>query len=158
MTADIASIRSCKYLSLGSVGETGTSGLRIVLQEAVMSDAADDAAIASESSPELRELLASSRPIVHQAGCRVFELIWPSYIGYSVENESFALPEPAGSVGEGALLIIYSKSVYLDYLAKTTFANDDYPGPMQHYAIHCLDHIVNVAACSEPVIREWKAQ
>jgi hypothetical protein len=157
MPADIESIRSCKYLQLGSVSETSANGLRIVLQEAVAGEAVEDEALASASTPELRELLESSRPIVHQAGCRVFELIWASYIGYSVENESFSLPEPAGSVGEGTMLIEYSKSVYLDYLAKTTFANDDHPGPFQHYAIHCLDHIVNVASCSEPVVRERKA-
>ena len=124
---------------------------------AILREAVEDEALASAATPELREVLESNRPIVHQAGCRIFELIWASYIGYSVENESFALPEPAGSVGEGTMLIVYSKSVYLDYLAKTTFANDDYPGPFQHYAIRCLGHIVNIASCSEPVVRERKA-
>jgi len=140
-------------MCLGLISEMGTNGLRLILQEAVMSDPVDEATLAQAATPELRELLASSRPIVHQAGCRVFELIWSSYIGYSVENESFARPEPAGSVGEGNLLIVYSKSVYLDYLAKATFANDDHPGSFQHWAIRCLDHVVNVASCNEPVVR-----
>jgi hypothetical protein len=147
-----ASVRACKYLYLDSISEPEENSLRVVLLEAKDGGPPTAEQLAEESLPEVRELLAASKATVHGAGCQVFELVWPSYIGYSVENEGFALPEPEESVGEGRLLVVYTESVYLSYLSKTTFASADYPGPFKHWAMCCLNHIVNVASVDEPVI------
>lgn len=78
--------------------------------------------------------------------------MWSSYIGYSVENESYVLPEPKESVGEGRLMVVFTESVYLSYLSKATLASADYPGSFKHWALCCLNHIVKVASVEEPVI------
>ena len=146
MNSQIDAIRSCKYLYLHAISEPEQNALRVVLHEA--------AAGAPPTPQQLSELpiLKGANAIVHGPECRVFELIWPSYVGYSVENESYATPEPKESVGEGRLVVVYSESVYLSYLSRATFAAADYPGPFKHWALFCLNHIVNVASVDEPLV------
>ena len=153
MGSPIQAIQSCRYLFLHSISESEEEPLRIVLHEVRVGESPSEEVLAEEALPEVREILSKSRSIVHGPGCQVFELVWSRYIGYSVENESYATAEPIESVGEGQLLKVYTKSVYLEYLAKATFATAEYPGPFKHWAIFCLDHIVNVAATEEPIIR-----
>jgi hypothetical protein len=146
MNAHVEAIRTRKHLYLQAISEPEENSLRVVLLEARVGG--------SPSAEQLADnpLLAGSNAIVHESGCKVFELFWPSYIGYSVENESYALPEPKESVGEGRLMVVYTKSMYLSYLSKATLATPDYPGPFKHWALCCLNHIVNVASVEEPVI------
>ena len=125
--------------------------LRIVLHEAQVGAPPSEEQMMGEPS-EIRNLLSGTKSIAHLPGCRVFELVWPDYIGYSVVNESYGSLEPTESIGEGQLLKTFTKSVYLDYLAQATFASSDFPGPFKHWAIYCLDHIVNVASTEEPII------
>ncbi len=146
----VEAIRACRYLYLDSLSEPDENSLRVVLHEAKIGGPPTAEELADESLPEVRELLAGSRAIVHGPGCQVFELVWPSYVGYSVENESYALPEPKESVGEGRLLVVYTESVYLRYLSKATLASADYLGSFRHWALCCLNHIVNVASVDEP--------
>jgi hypothetical protein len=89
-------------------------------------------------------------------GCRRFELVWESYIAYSIVNESYSNGEPDTSVAvDGLRLFVeYSRSQYLDYLSKVSFASADYPGPYRHWAIYCQDHTIDIASQAEPVIRE----
>ena len=47
----------------------------------------------------------------------MYEVIFDSYIGYSVIDESFALPNDE-EVFEGRIFCVYEKSDYLDYLKK----------------------------------------
>ena len=152
MNPQVEAIRACKYLYLQAISEPEENSLRIVLHEAKVGGPPTAEQLAEESLPALRELLAGAKAIVHGPGCQVFELVWPSYVGYSVENEGYALPEPKESVGEGCLLAIYTQSVYLSYLSKASFASADHPGPFKHWALCCLNHIVNVASVEAPVI------
>lgn len=151
MNAQIEAIRACEYLYLHAISEPEENSLRVVLHEARVDSPPTSGQLAEETLPEVRELLAGSKAIVYGPGCQVFELVWPSYIGYAVENESYALPEPKESVGEGSVKI-YTQSGYLDYLAKASFASADYPSPFKHWALLCLNHIVNVASIEEPVV------
>jgi len=152
MNPQIEAIRACKYLYLHSISEPEENTLRVVLHEATVGGPPTLQELAAEKLHEVRELLASSKAIVHRQGCQVFELVWPSYIGYSIENESYGSPEPKESLGEGRLMVEYTQSVYLSYLAKATFASTEYPGPFKHWALYCLNHIVNVASVEEPHI------
>ena len=108
--------------------------------------------LAEEPLPELRKLLATAKAINHGPNCRIFNLVWASYIGYAVENESYGTQEPKISVGTGRLVVEYTQSVYLSYLSQATFATPDYPGPFKHWAVHCLNHIIHVASMEEPFI------
>ena len=145
-------IDACKYLCLDSITEPDEGGLRIVVQEARAGRAPVSSALADERLPELRAILSQSSIIEHGTGCKVFELYWPSYIGYAVENESYAQNHPDDLRSKGRLLVEYSKSVFLEYLSKASFASSDYPGAYKHWAVLCLDHIVNVASITKPRI------
>jgi hypothetical protein len=149
-------IRSCNYLYLETLTEPGVNDLRIVLLEAVAGPPISAEELASESDPVLRSILVGSRKIDPQPGCRRFELVWESYIGYSVVNESYSNSEPATSVavGDRRRFAEYSSSQYLDYLAKASFASKDYPGPYRHWALYCQDHTIDIASQVEPLIRK----
>lgn len=143
----VDAIRACKYIYLHSISEPEENSLRVVLHEA-----RPGGPLVAERLVPVSDLLTGASAIIHGPGCQVFELVWRSYIGYSVENESYASPEPKESVGEGRLLTVYTESVYLSYLSRATFASPDYPGPFKHWALCCLNHIVNVASVEEPII------
>jgi len=84
---------------------------------------------------------------------RVFEIVWNSYVGYSVLNESYATPSDEES-GEGNRFRIYSKSRFLQFMSAATFACDDYPGPMRHYCVGCEDQILHVLSVDPPTVRK----
>ena len=146
-------LQDCKYLYLESLSEPDGGGLKLVVHEARVGGPPSADVLAAEAIPELRAILANSKSIEHGSNCCVFEITWERYIAYAVENESYALPEPRDSIGEGHLFVEYSKSVYLEYLARVSFASTGYLGPYKHWAMLCLDHIVNVASASEPDIK-----
>ncbi|CAM5797706.1 hypothetical protein [Rhizobacter fulvus] len=157
MNAAIAAIDGCKYLYLASVSEPEDGGLRLVVHEARAGGPVAAETLAAEPLPELRAVLASSSAIEHGPGCKVFDIYWPNYIAYAIENESYALGQPEDSEAEGRLFKLYKKSAYLDYLSRVSFATSDYPGSNKHWAVLCLDHIVNVASTNEPAIRMHEA-
>jgi len=151
MSDAIKAIEACENLYLHSISEPSAGTLRVVLLEARPVDPVGDW-LASEALQDIRELLVGAKEIAHTAGCQIFELTWPSYIGYSVECESYRRPEPDDSVGEGRAIVEYMKSVYLSYLSQAMFTTDDYPGPYKHWALNCLNHIVNIASVDRPDI------
>lgn len=152
MSSPIEALRSCKYLCLHSVVEPEEGGVRVVVLEAIVGQPPDQATLSAEPLPEVRNILSQSRAIVHSHGRKGFAINWPTYIGYSVENESYAVAEPESSVGSGGILAEYSHSLYLDYLSKATFARQDYPGPFKHWSIACLDHVINVVSVDLPAV------
>lgn len=157
MEAAIDSFQDCKYLYLHSIGEPHNGGLRIVAHEARVGGPPSAEELAAEALPALRKILEGARAIEHGPGCEVFEIVWDQYIAYAVDNESYALPEPKESIGAGRLFIQYTKSAYLDYLSKVSFASEDYPGPFKHWKLLCLDHVVNVVSTNEPTIKVMRA-
>ncbi len=148
----IEAIRGCKYLYLHHIGEPEENTLRLVIHEARVGGPPTKEALSRELLPEIQKMLAETRSIEHGPGCKVFEILWTSYVGYSVLNESYDLPEPATSKGEGKLFVEYTSSVFLEYLSRATFASSDYPGPFKHWAVYCLNHSVDVASTQEPRI------
>lgn len=148
----VEALRACKYLYLHELSEPEENQLRLVLYEAKIGAAASQATLDAEPNSEIRCLLSESKSIEHGPGCKIFEINWSSYIAYSVLNESYALPEPDTSVGTGRLFVKYTKSVYLDYLSRVTFADSTFPGPFKHWAVYCLNHCVDVASTADPTI------
>ena len=153
MNDKVANIRACEFLYLHSIAEPEDGGIQIVVHEARTGGPVSSEVLDSEPMPEVRRILAQSSAIVHSAECKVFTITWPKYIGYCMENESFALPEPPTSVGEGRLLVEYTKSVYLEYVSRSSFASAEYPGPFKHWAVLCLDHIFNVVSTEQPIVQ-----
>lgn len=88
--------------------------------------------------------------ITHES--RVFEIFWRNYVGYSVLDESYASVSD-DECYEGNRFRIYSKSRFIEFMSKATFACDEYPGPTRHYCIACEDHVVHVLSVEPPTVR-----
>jgi hypothetical protein len=88
--------------------------------------------------------------ITHES--RVFEIFWRSYVGYSMLNESYASVND-DECYEGNRFRTYSKSHFILFMSKATFACDEYPGPTQHYCIACEDHVLHVLSVETPTVR-----
>ncbi|WP_157201874.1 hypothetical protein [Massilia sp. Root335] len=147
MSNFVSEISSCKWLFLNSIGEPEENSLRLeILEAATLHDPEAEARPLKES---LERGLPLGSPIRHVAGCRIFTVEWPDYVAYSIRNESYVTTDEY-EVFEGRNFVKYTKSRYLDFVEQATFASDSYPGPMTHWGVFCLNHIVDVVSCSEP--------
>lgn len=138
---------ACKWIYLREMSEPKDNTLRVVVEEAKADGPTEDVEIA----PGI--ILSGSQAIESDSACRLFELSWSSYVSYSVRNESFCSIDDQ-EVHEGRLLCRYTKSHFLDYIAKATFASAEYPGPLVHWGVNCLNHIVDIISTVDPTIRE----
>ncbi|WP_461534522.1 hypothetical protein [Spongorhabdus nitratireducens] len=138
-------INSYKYAYLGHISEPEDNCLRLVIEGAGVSDnkIAKLAGIGVKVSSGAIETIGSDS---------VYEVYFDSYIGYSVRDESLSFPDDY-EVYEGKIFGIYSKSHYLDFISKASFASSEHPGPFKHYAFHCLNHIVDVVSADQPIIK-----
>jgi len=139
-------IDACKWIYLREIGEPDDNSLRLMIDEAKAEGPPRDIQIMPG------KVISGTRAIESDETCRAFELLWRSYVAYSVRNESFCQLDN-DEVWEGRLFCLYSKSHFLDYVARATFASSDYPGPLRHWGINCLNHIVDVVSNVEPQVR-----
>ena len=95
----------------------------------------------------------SAKEIISDARCQRFELVWTSYIAYSMRNESYTTVDESEQIDSGRLIRLYSESKFLDYVKKGTIAWEDYPGPHNHVQLVCLNHVIDVVSTSTPEIR-----
>jgi hypothetical protein len=144
------SLNSVKYLFLREISEPRDNSLRLVVDEAVetVSGTSQDL---DRGIPNLKKTVTNVSAIATTESCRSFELTWAFYVAYLVTEEC------AGSCGtyddeifQGKLFRIYSKSNFLDHLARDTGAHTQ---PVQHYKLTCLNRLIDVASYAPPVIR-----
>lgn len=150
MSNFVSEISSCKWIFLTSIGEPEENSLQLEISEAMTLH--DPEAEARPLIESLEHGLPLGSPIKHVTGCRVFIVEWPNYVAYSVRNESYVTKDEY-EIFEGRNFVKYTKSRYLDFVAQATFAGDRYPGPMTHWGVFCLNHIVDVVSCSEPLLQ-----
>lgn len=83
-----------------------------------------------------------------------FRISFANYVAYQVLNESFYNFNNNDNyvAGKYSTFCIFSKSSYLDFILKETYANAIHSGELKHYALYCLNHIVHIIAFNEPVI------
>lgn len=142
----VEQIDSHEYLYLVEVSEPDVNVLRVVIDEA------------RASKTETRDLevgsvkLSKLQPIVSEESSHRYEIVFGSYVAYSIRNESYVVMDKS-EVFTGRLFNIYSRSHFLDYVRASTIASNNYPGPFVHYGINCLDHIVDVVSIDEPAIQ-----
>jgi hypothetical protein len=146
---ELDSLNSVKYLYLRELSEPRDNSLRIVVVEAVDNRSAPSPV--HPDLPELAEILKDSWPIESTSSCRSFELSWRYYIAYLVTEEC------VGSCGgyddevyTGKLFRVYTKSHFLEHLARDTGAHVD---PILHFKLTCLNHLVDIASYALPDIR-----
>jgi hypothetical protein len=144
----LAEVDACQYLFLGEIGEPRANSLRLVVHEARASRHAVPIEIAETQ-------LGEGHPVESDDSCSVFEILWQSYVAYQVTNESFAHGEGSDSVWSGRTVRLYTKSHFLEYVLRETFANDENPGPghLLHFCLICSDHIIDVVVTEAPLVR-----
>lgn len=135
---------SCDHLFLTEIREDARQSLFLLIEEGRAS---------SESTPVYvgDTRIGDGHPI--RSTGRQIELVWDWYIAYCVRNESYCGANGDEATAVGKKLRIYSKSDFLDYLSRATFATAEYPGPFLHYCLISENHIVDVASVKAPNIR-----
>lgn len=137
---------SCHSLFLEKIGEPQENLLRLLLVEGKRSDEPESMQVGGAVFEDLHRVQATDES-------RTFELIWNQYILYAVANESFALPDGEEMEDSGRLLRCYSHSPFLSYVAHTTLATKEYPGPYTHVRVLSGNHIIDVASTATPSLR-----
>jgi hypothetical protein len=145
---ELDSLNSVKYLYLRELTEPRDNSLRIVVEEAVENRSAP---VRFPDRPKIVGPLTEFSSIGSVEGCKSFELSWKHYVAYLVTEEM------AGSCGKdddenftGNLFRVYTKSHFLEHLARDTGAHSE---PVQHYKLLCLNHLIDVAAYAPPDVR-----
>jgi len=145
MTYVASEINECRSLFLAEIQELGRNSLKLVVAEGL---AVGEPESIKVGGVEIRDCTR----IDTTKESRIFELAWECYVGYSVLNESFASVSDEEQF-EGQRLRIYSKSRFIDYMSRASFACVEHPGPTSHYSVACEDHIVDVLSVSAPAVR-----
>jgi hypothetical protein len=147
---ELESLNSAKYLYLRELSEPRDNSLCLVVQEAVVNP--DGLVRPHPELPELAELSRGASPIESTDACRTFELTWKHYVAYLVTEEC------VGSCGQyddevftGSLFRVYTKSHFLDHLARDTGGHTE---EIFHYKLTCLNHLIDVAAYGPPEVKQ----
>jgi hypothetical protein len=145
----ISLLNQARYLFLRHISEPEDNSLRLVVEEAI-ADRSETVSTPDPASP-FAELRKGAAPIKSAEGCRTFELHWGRYIAYLVTEEGVG---SGGSyedeVHTGNLLRVYTKSHFLDHLARDTGGHFE---PILHYKLMCQNHFIDVASYSPPEVR-----
>jgi hypothetical protein len=73
-------------------------------------------------------------------------------VAYLVTEECVgSCGESGGETYSGKLFRVYTKSHFLDHLARDTGGHIK---PIQHYKLTCLNHLIDVASYGPPEIRQ----
>ena len=146
--AAVEQLDSGQYLYLRELSEPHDNSLKLVVEEAVVNRSGF-----VRTDPELDAILTNASPIESVKGCKAFEIYWKHYVAYLVTEELVGSNAETGYDDEcytGKLLRVYSKSHFLDHLARDTGGHIE---PLRHYKVVCLNHLIDVAAYTPPEVR-----
>lgn len=145
----ISLLNQAKYLSLRHISEPEDNSLRLVVEEAI-ADRIETLSTPDLASP-FAELRKGASPIKSVEGCRTFELQWSRYVAYLVTEEGVGSGgSDEDEVYTGKLFRVYTKSHFLDHLARDTGGHFE---PILHYKVICQNHLIDVASYSPPEVR-----
>jgi hypothetical protein len=146
MAATIGDIDGCRHLFLHGVSEPNDHELRLLIAEAKLGEIDNDVVVGRTIFP--------SRPIRYTEDCRLFEVHWLHCAAYLVRDEAYAVPDSYDQFS-GQRFVLYSKSRFLDLMLATTIK--ELVGPIRHWGILCLNHVVDVISKHDPVVRIARA-
>ena len=130
-------------LYLTEIGEPADNELRLVVAEGLLGE---------PTTMDIEGVdLGEVRPITVTSMSRTFEISWGNYVAYVVRNESFWKAEEA-EPPLGDCLERRFNSAFQRYVSETTFADDEYPGPLEHWSLTTLNHIVDVISVGPPSV------
>lgn len=128
-------------LVLAEIGEPSNNDLRVVVVEVM------------PNGPAVETERGLATPIEPSVTSRGFELTWWCYVAYSVRNESYFQAEPGEQLGQG-FLGAREDTAFLAYVRATTFATNDFPGPLAHWFLYTGWHCIDVVSDTAPEVRE----
>ena len=137
---------SCHSLVLCEIGEPEENVLRMLLVETFVSAEPESLQVGGTTIEDLHRVQPTS-------SSRRFELTWNQYIAYGVTNESFGSATGTEAPDSARLLRVYIESPFLDFVARSTLATKQYPGPYTHVQVLSENHIVDVVSTVLPVLR-----
>lgn len=132
------------YLFLNGIEEVGHGGLRLVAEAGAVSMEAMDIKVGGT-------VVSGAREVSANASAPKYEIIFASYIAYAVRNESY-VSQDKEEAWIGNSFRVYSKSRFLDFVQRGTFASSEYPGPFAHYSLVCQDHVIDIATTRQPEV------
>lgn len=137
-----AVVDSCEHLFLSEIEELDYNGLRLVVAEGRPDGNVEPFRVGDVQ-------LSGGTRIRTAEDSRAFEIVWSTYVAYSVLNESFAAPDDHEHY-TGKRFRIYTRSRFIDYVSRASFVSDEFPGPTRHYAVLCENHVVDVVSTDSP--------
>jgi hypothetical protein len=148
-TSVLDSLNSVEYLYLHQLSEPRDNSIRVIVKEVMDGRPAPHSL--QDDLPEIADILRTTRAIETTADCKTFELYWNHYVAYLVTEEMVgSCGNYKGETFTGKLYRTYTKSHFLDHLARDTGAHAH---PIQHYKITCLNHIIDIASYAPPEVR-----
>ena len=142
-------LNQARHLFLRHISEPEENSLRLVVEEAI-ADRTEAVSPPDPTSP-VAEILKGASPIKPAEGCRAFQLLWGHYVAYLfTEEEVGSGGSDEDEVYTGNLLRAYTKSHFLDHLARDTGGHFQ---PILHYKLICQNHLIDVASYSPPEVR-----
>lgn len=151
----IEQIGNHRYLFLSEISEPEENSLRLVIEEGRLGKPITEKDLdkpTDEVEETINSILSGGFPVDTNEDCFAYEIIFETYIAYSVRNESFCEWNEE-EIFTGKLFRKYSKSLYLDYIKVSTFASKDFTGEFSHYGIIAAHHNIDIASEVEPKIR-----
>lgn len=143
---NLAALNSCPYLFLVSYEEApDVLDLRIVVHEA---RAEKELTSVNTGDAKIDRVLGDAYAVTSEPSFRAFTITFENYVGFSVRNESYANPEPEEDYSKK--LRSYSQSTFLEFIQSSTFAHQIQDEPILHFAVICVDHVVDVACAAPP--------
>lgn len=137
-----------RCLFLADIREPEENELRVIVVEGKVAGPAEDLKIGNKVFKGLREILPTDESAA-------YEVYFEDYICYSVLNESYGTGDDYEEF-EGTLFRIYTKSHFLDYVARGSLATKLAPGPFTHYGLVCCNHVIDVTSSTAPVIKQTR--
>ena len=137
-------INELEYLYLISTVEPIDNQLLITIKAATVLAQEEDLFIAYKNLGTVKQVLLDGPG-------KEYEFHFNTYVTYSIVNESFSYFNDSEE-RIGRLFCIYSKSNYLDFVKSNTIAEFVLEAEIKHYAINCLNHIINIASIEEPIV------
>ena len=135
-------LNESRHLEFCELSEPEVHMLRLVIEEARPGPIPE----------ELEGKVLGQRILATDETSRVFEIVWPSCLTYSVVDEMYTDWDDT-QVWEGSFFREYSKSHFLDYAFKATFFSALCEDKPRHWSLLCLNHTVHVIGVKEPQMR-----
>lgn len=127
-------------LYITEIGEPADNDLRIVVLQA------------DTRGPIESTKVGEARRILPSEDSPALELVWYDYVAYAFRSESYARLEDGEAPSKDSFSV-RADSAFLAYVRASTFATDDFPGPLIHWSLDTLNHCVDVVSTSPPEVR-----